>query len=338
MIGLALHTQRNALAVRQRLNYYRRIFASYLTPKKSQLTFWHDEPEVNESFQVQVLGEYYMPFAGKADYRGQYDAAGVPLLNYHGAVGLQYNPIAIAQYGLGNFNLFRRTGDEGRLGKYILAAEWLATNLELNEAGLWVWNHHFDFEYSTTLKAPWYSTLAQGQGISLLVRAHQQTGERAYIEAAERAFKSFETGVDQGGVAYVDEAGYTWFEEYVVSPPTHILNGFIWASWGVYDYFLATGEAAAKRLFDSAIDTLAVNIGSYDTGSWSLYEQSGTRMKMLSSPYYHRLHITQLEVLYRLTGLEMFRVYEDRWNEYRNSLFRRTTALVHKTLFKLLYY
>ncbi|MGB9553467.1 MAG: hypothetical protein ACPL7L_03735, partial [bacterium] len=70
-----------------RLNYYRRIFAAYLISKKSHLTFWHEVPEVNENFRISELGEYYMPFTAKADYPGQYDQKGIPLLNYHGKIG-----------------------------------------------------------------------------------------------------------------------------------------------------------------------------------------------------------------------------------------------------------
>ena len=72
-----------------RFNYYRRIFTAYLTPQKSQLTFWHETPELNEHLRKDELGEYYMTFAEKADYAGQYDDDGIPLLNYHGATGLQ---------------------------------------------------------------------------------------------------------------------------------------------------------------------------------------------------------------------------------------------------------
>ena len=78
---------------------------------KSHLTFWHESPQENLNARPGELGEYYMTFAEKADYSGAYDSAGIPLLDYHGKIGLQYNPIAIAQYGLGNYNLFRRTGD-----------------------------------------------------------------------------------------------------------------------------------------------------------------------------------------------------------------------------------
>ena len=93
------------------LRYYRRIFSAYLLGGKSHLTFWHETPAENPNADPGELGEYYMLFAEKADYHGAYDSAGVPQLDYHGHIGLQYNPIAIAQYGLGNYNLYRRSPD-----------------------------------------------------------------------------------------------------------------------------------------------------------------------------------------------------------------------------------
>ena len=147
-----------------------------------------------------------MLFAEKADYQGAYDPSGIPQLDYHGRIGLQYNPIAIAQFGLGNYNLCSRTGDSARRTKFFQSADWLASNLEQNPHGLWVWNHHFDWEYRETLKAPWYSALAQGQGISVLVRAHKESGDARYLDAAQRAFASFQQPIENGGVAFTDAA------------------------------------------------------------------------------------------------------------------------------------
>jgi hypothetical protein len=302
------------------------------------LTFWHGEPQVNEQFEPGQLGQYYMPFIAKADYAGQYDEDGIPMLDYHGAVGLQYNPIAIAQYGLGNYNLFCRSGSADRRRKFLAVADWLVDNLEQNPKGLWVWNHHFDWEYRDKLKAPWYSALAQGQGISVLVRAHRATGEAAYQGAAEKVFETFLVSVKAGGVTYTDDRGYRWFEETIVDPPTHILNGFLWATWGIYDYVLHTGEGRAEHLFEAAVKTLVDHLPEFDIGFWSLYEQSGTRMKMLASPFYHSLHIVQLRVMHRLTGEETFSQYADQWQAYRDNRLKRNLALGYKALFKLLYY
>ncbi|MBZ5679382.1 MAG: D-glucuronyl C5-epimerase family protein [Acidobacteriia bacterium] len=321
-----------------RLNYYRRILSAYLLGGKSHLTFWHETPEENLNARAGELGEYYMVFAEKADYPGAYDSAGIPLLDYHGKIGPQYNPIAIAQYGLGNYNLFRRSGDAKPREKFFLVADWLCSHLEKNAHGLAVWNHHFDWEYRDTLRAPWYSALAQGQGISVLVRAHKESGTTRYLEIAQLAFASFSKSLDEGGVAFTDNRGDLWFEEYLVSPPTHILNGFIWAAWGVYDYFLATQDQVASELFATAVQTLLRNLERYDLGFWSLYEQSGTRLPMVASSFYHRLHIVQLRVMHRLTGEDEFVRIADRWESYAQSRSKRTRALCYKSAFKLCYY
>ena len=323
----------------KRLAYYQRILSAYVLGGNSQLTFWHEHPEANPQARNDQLGEYYMTFAQKADYAGPFDEAGVPLLDYRGQLGLQYNPIAIAQYGLGNYNLLDHGSDlQLRRDRFLAASDWLVKHLERNSHGIWVWNHHFDWEYRDTLKAPWYSGLAQGQGISLLLRARRQTGDAKYLEAAQRAFTSLLRSTSDGGVLFTDDRGDTWIEEYLVDPPTHILNGMIWASWGVYDYFLATGDAQARALFDRVIRTLRNNLARYDLGFWSLYEQSGTRLKMIASPFYHRLHIVQLRILHQMTGQTIFREFADRWEAYAQSGARRFAALCYKSAFKLCYY
>jgi heparosan-N-sulfate-glucuronate 5-epimerase len=325
------------------LSYYRRIISAYLLGGQSQLTFWHEAPEENLNASGNELGEYYMLFTEKAHYNGAYDSAGVPQLDYRGKIGRQYNPIAIAQYGLGNYNLLCRTGSAESRNKFFRVADWLVAHLEKNPQGLAVWNHHFDWEYRDTLRAPWYSALAQGQAISLLVRAHQlelnkDSGNARYLDAAQQALASFFKPVAEGGVTFTDEKGDIWFEEYIVSPPTHILNGFIWAAWGVYDYFLATQDHSAQDLFARAVRTLTRNLDRYDLGFWSLYEQSGTRLPMVASPFYHQLHIVQLRVMHRLTGEDKFARVADRWESYSRSPSKRTRALCYKSAFKLCYY
>ena len=321
-----------------RLAYYRRIFSAYLLGGNSHLTFWHELPAENPHATPSDLGEYYMLFEEKANYAGAYDNSGVPQLDYHGRIGLQYNPIAIAQFGLGNYNLWRRSNDSARRDKFFLAAGWLCTHLERNSHGLAVWNHHFDWEYRDTLKAPWYSGLAQGQGISVLVRAYKESGDSRYLNVAQQALATFQCPVQEGGVAFTDASGNLWFEEYIVSPPTHILNGFMWALWGVHDYFLATKDNSAQELFSRGVKTLLHNLDHYDLGFWSLYEQSGTRLPMVASPFYHQLHIVQLRVMHRLTGEEEFTRVADRWESYGRSRSKRTRALCYKSAFKLCYY
>jgi heparosan-N-sulfate-glucuronate 5-epimerase len=326
------------MSATNRWQYYWRIFSAYLGSGRSQLTFWHETPEINPRSFTGQFGEYYMLFREKADYAGLYDSNGIPMLDYRGAIGLQYNPIAIAQWGLANYNQCCSTHEEVRAEKAIRAADWLCSNLQQNPQGCWVWNHHFNWEYRETLRAPWYSGLAQGQGISLLLRAHSYSGQEKYREATERAFVALTRSISEGGVLFEDSQGDLWIEEYIVDPPTHILNGFIWALWGVFDLWRARADATAKTILDRGVQTLRLNLRRYDTGYWSLYEQSGTRLKMLASPFYHRLHIVQLRVMAHLTGESEFAKVADRWESYAHRRANRARAVIEKGVFKLLYY
>jgi len=316
-------------------DYYKRFLSAYVFKKPSHLDFWHGTPEINFKAEKNKLSYYYMPFRKKAEYDSFFDGDDVPLLNYGGKIGKQYNPIAIAQYGLGNFNLYKQTGDDKFKNKALIQANWLIENLIENDKGIPVWMHDFDWNYVEKLMAPWYSGLAQGQGISFLVRAFEMTGNKKYRDAAEKAFISLKTEVKDGGVISIDKEGNMWIEEYLVNPPSHVLNGFIWALFGVYDYFLFNKEKKVKELFDGFVETLIKNLNQYDIGYWSLYDLSEKKKKNLASPFYHNLHIVQLEILYRISNINVFEKYSQKWKSYRSKPTNRTKALILKGIFKI---
>lgn len=320
-----------------RIHYYQRIFSSYLLKKNSQLTFWHEEPEINPAAFGSGVGPYYMKFARKARYEGPFNDSGIPLLDYHGKVGRQYNPIAIAQYALGNYNL-AVNGETERLEIFLKNAQWLLNNRMANKNGVLLWPHHFDFEYFKPLKAPWFSGLAQGQGLSVLIRAYDVTKDQRYLDAAEETFRSLTLSIEDGGVLFRDLHGLPWIEEYLVDPPTHILNGCIWALWGIYDYGLLTQSDNAMQLFAACAATIAANLHKYDNGFWSLYELTPQRFKSVASKYYHHLHIVQLRVMHRLTGDDLFRAYADKWCGYGDRAINCTAARLFKIVFKMMYY
>jgi len=321
-----------------KLAYYQRLILPYLTKQKSQLSFWHGTPEVNPNLKIDEIGEYYQSFVYKANYAGHFDANGIPMLDYHGKVGLQYNPIAIAQYALGCFNLYKRTAAKKYLDIFIKQVNWLVENLVKNKKGIYVWNHNFDWEYGKGLKSPWYSGLAQGNGLSVMVRAYELTKDERYKVAAEKAFLSLITEIKDGGTMFTDGQGDVWIEEVIVDPATHILNGFVWAAWGIYDYYLLTRDEKVKAFFDRFVSTLKENLPKFDVRIWSLYELSQNKIKMVASHFYHRLHVVQLMVMYKLTGEDIFLSYHKRWDAYQQNKVYRFLSLIWKAVFKIVYY
>jgi hypothetical protein len=320
-----------------RLAYLARIARVYARRGSGPLSFWYETPELNER-AFDGSGEYYMRFAGKTAYKGPFDAAGIPLLDYQGDIGRRYNPIAIAQYGLARYNAWSAGGADADRRAWAAAADWLAAKLRSNRHGVPVWMHDFDWPYKQRLVAPWYSGLAQGSGISLLARAAKATGDARYRYAADRAFESLTRDVSAGGVLVTDDRGHLWIEEYIVDRPSHILNGFMWALWGVRDYADWTSSREARNVWERSVTTLRERLGEFDTGWWSLYEARDNGLEMLASRYYHTLHITQLRVMHRLTGVGAFARHADRFQTYLDSGANRARALARKAFFKLRHY
>jgi len=186
------------MSIAKRYHYYLRIFSAYLGSGRSQLTFWHETPELNPRAGSHQLGEYYMTFREKADYPGITTPTGS-----HARLS-RSNWFAIQSdrdCAVGPCELQPLLRDERQRARAenTPGADWLIANLEQNAHGLQVWNHHFDWEYRDTLKSPWYSGLAQGQGVSLLLRAHllahsRQSADRKYQRAAENAFVALTRG------------------------------------------------------------------------------------------------------------------------------------------------
>jgi hypothetical protein len=320
-----------------RIQHLKRALQVYGRPASGPLSFWYEEPEVNETSR-QDSRQYFMRFRGKASYAGPFDADGIPLLDYRGRIGRQYNPIAIAQYGLARFNRWCEGGTSGDRAAWVAASRWLAASLEPNAHGVPVWLHHFDWPYRQLLASPWYSGLAQGSGVSLLVRAARETGDDVYGDAAHRAFESLALPVSSGGVLVTDALGDVWIEEYLVDPPSHILNGFIWALWGVLDYARWSGKRSSTALWDACVKTLARRVGEFDIGWWSLYEVPTAEHRMLASAYYHRLHAVQLRVLFGLTGIAAFAECAARFESYARRPAFRARAFVEKAWFKVRHY
>ena len=314
-----------------------RIARVYAHRGSGPLSFWYERPEVNDH-AFDGGGQYYMRFSGKAAYKGPFDAAGVPLLDYQGNIGRQFNPIAVAQYGLARFNAWASNGADADRRAWIAAVDWLCRELRPNRFGVPVWMHDFDWPYKQVLRAPWYSGLAQGNGLSALVRAGRATGGARYRATADRAFEALRRDVSSGGVLVTDEHGDVWIEEYIVDRPSHILNGFIWALWGVRDYADWTGSDDAEALWHRCVATLLRRLNEFDTGWWSLYEARDNGLEMLASRYYHALHATQLRVMYRLTGQREFDRYAARFDRYLASGTNRARAFARKAVFKLRHY
>lgn len=314
----------------------KRIFMTllrYFHPRGA-VSFWHTSIKP-VFYDYKHLGNYYIDLTAKTKYKGPFDSNGVPVLDYFGYIGRQYNPCAIAQWGIGGFQRFIE-GEPEAEAVIRTATNWLKANLEVDSHGRGFWWYRFDFD-AYGLKAPWGSALAQAQGISLLLRAHRLWGEDRDLEVAKQACAAMLAPVSEGGLCLKFD-DYTVLEEVVSDRPTVILDGFMFAIFGLFDYCYVVDDANAKNILKNCLSTLEKLLPMFDLKYWSRADLYSLNPPMPSSLFYHRLHVAQLAVLGDLTGNTKFQDFSRMWAVVLDKPINRYRAFFNKTFFKFRYY
>jgi D-glucuronyl C5-epimerase C-terminus len=145
-----------------------------------------------------------------------------------------------------------------------------AIALATQRAGGIAWEYVFPFDGG---QPPWTSGLSQGTAIQVLARAWSRFHEQAYLTAAQQALGIFETPPPEG-VRVATPAG-ALYAEYTYAPEDRILNGFIQALVGLYEYTAITQDPLGQQLFEAGDSEARAIVPSYNTGAWSRYDQFG---------------------------------------------------------------
>ncbi|MDZ7330634.1 MAG: D-glucuronyl C5-epimerase family protein [candidate division KSB1 bacterium] len=277
------------------------------------------------------LGLYpinYQASLGEDFSEYEFNSHGIPLTRFERRPDWQHNPITVCQYALHHFNRYWREKLSRSKEIFLNQANWLAQNAEDGPSNSKVWYYRIAIPlYGITPR--WISGMAQGEALSVLLRAHQLTNDPIFLDTAIGAMKIFSVKVQEGGVIASFPDGRPIIEEYP-SPHfmTGVLNGFIFAMFGVYEYARYLDDPHASELFSQLSNSLRANLQRYDAGFWSYYDQHASHR--LASRAYHRLHIEQLKRLAELTGEPVFHNYELRWRTYINSNYCQLRWLLSK--------
>jgi len=152
--------------------------------------------------------------------------------------------------------------------------------LASNRGGFKTWEYYFAFGGGAP---PWTSGLSQGTAIQAFARGYELLGDAKYKEVGHDALGAFEKAPPLG--VRVASNGGSHYLIYSMSPGLRVLNGFLQATTGLYDFATLTGDAKAKRLFKAGDRAARREIPRFDTGAWSLYSLGGRE----SDLGYHRL-------------------------------------------------
>jgi heparosan-N-sulfate-glucuronate 5-epimerase len=217
--------------------------------------------------------------------------------------------IPVAQAALGFWELRIEGHDVDQ--PFLQLADWLIEHAEPFPGGGVVWSvGRPQAKYG--LDPGWASAMGQGQAASALLRAHELTGRDVYLETARAALPALLTPVADGGL-HNKLDGVTVLEEYPTASPTAILNGWIFALFGVHELATVAQVPEARTLFDRSTDGLIKLLPRYDIGWWSLYSLHDHGRPDLAKPFYQRLHPVLLDGLAMIHPDPVLTEYADRW-------------------------
>jgi hypothetical protein len=303
--------------------------------------FLHDLKTPRQRYPIakdlssQNLGYYYFLFTESRISTGKdqrllkkFDQNGIPLNQTY--IDVQdkqfvYFPITIGQMGLAIFHTWLQTKKEKDKQRFLNFPAWFAANAQVSDALGAVWLTEVPLpQYQNP--GPWQSAFVQARALNILLRGYQLTANQDWYELAEMALKPFTIPVNEGGVTSFTEYG-AFYEEYTAQVPTLVLNGMMFALFGLYDYVRVFPQnKTAQELFAEGTNTLSKILPRYDLGFWSRYNLCQTEWYPEIDPatiQYQRLHIAQLKVLYRITSNQIFQKYANIFNSqdtFRNAL------------------
>jgi hypothetical protein len=230
------------------------------------------------------------------------DSDGIKMRWWNGR--LYYHPVELEEIALRYLNGYDHTGNR----TYLAWARRYAAKireLSIDSSGALFVPYRFDYA-SEGLHAPWYSGMAQGMAISVYVRLFRITGDLSALDSARRFFASFRRG-GPNSQPWVSRAGadrYLWIEEYPRNDRwDRVLNGFMYAIYGLYEYWQLTRYAEARHVLEGTLTTLKANIHLYRVpGGVSYYDLYHYTRHVK----YHFIHIDQLRHIALMSGDRFF--------------------------------
>ena len=282
---------------------------------------WHVNQDIGKCFATGEIRGYYNNMIEKVTRMPDLlDSDEMPKLNL--AEGkFTYFPVAIFQYGLGCYDLFLSTKEKRYERKFLQCVDW--TLAHQDKKGRWNNFSHY------CPKTP-YGAMAQGEATSLLVRAFIHTGKNEYLDAAKKAIDFMLLPLKEGGTTKY-EGDDAFLMEYTFK--NVVMNGFIFSWWGLYDYVEAThDEGKYKQALDNTLKSFVKILPKFKCGYWSMYSLDG----LIASPFYHNLHIAQMQAMYQLTGEQVFDDYAKRWARQQKNPLCKGLAFLRKSIQKIL--
>jgi len=199
---------------------------------------------------------------------GPFDDGGIPLRAWGGRLGTVYHPLVVAEFGCSYYSLWQSTEQKRYRAACVKMADWLLAHQDAR--GRWLYDWPFCYE-GMKISPPWHSAVTQAQASQALSKAFLLSHNTAYLNSARRGLIALTVPLANGGLRVPTPRG-CFYEEYPMSPPTHVLNGHMHAVLACFDFLRIHEDADIRRVAQEGVRGLEDTLESYDSGWWSRYD------------------------------------------------------------------
>ncbi|MCU6480076.1 D-glucuronyl C5-epimerase family protein [Arthrobacter sp. A2-55] len=275
--------------------------------------FNHTGYELSRDGKSPYIGPHVVPLEDIS--WGEIGPDDVLITKLHGDI--VYHPVSSAWFMNQMISSYRVTREPKYLERTIATANYLVANSVKDEDGTTWFPYLFRHDVKDLrMGVPWYSGMAQGMMVSTFVNLFEVTHDTYWKDLATSTVKSFDSAKNQDNrwftnIEQIDGRKFVYYEEYPALQDehnAHVVNGHIYALYGLYDYYRMTGDKHARWLFDVGATSIRDSFGAYrNPGMPSWYAATYFGRKTWGAPGFYHIGVTaQLRTLGDITGDAQF--------------------------------
>jgi len=268
------------------------------------------------------------------DGRIYLDENGIAFYDYQSKsgeyIGKQRNPVIMHRVANVFYNDFLENGNETSKKLFMNTVDWLTENTVKHG------NYSiFEFSYkhiNYQLPIGWHDAMGQGKIIDLMLKAHNLTNDKKYLNEAKLLSNAFFVEISDGGLTYKTKNNGWWYEHYAHKDGLHprVLNGMMFTLLDIYSLYEYTNDPDVKFLFDQGIIALKNDIPSYDFFGYTYYDS----LKGSTNYNYQIIHVEKSKLLYDITNEKIFLEYHNKWKpceEFCHFILKHVALLLRET-------
>jgi len=218
----------------------------------------------------------FTPLPELAQY--QFDSNGIPMKNFGGELGWQYEPIVPVYFAQRYIEHYRQTGKPEYQEGLDRMVAWLRRQIvpfgNANRAERTIYSH---YDYLPYVKAPWICGMNCGRVAELYLQLYEDSSCEEHLDTATALILGLLVPARDGGILLdTSDGGYVFEEFGRLAPALWSLNGHCSVLKSFYRYLRVVDDSKVRQALECGIDAVEHVLELFDTDN----PEIGSKVKL----------------------------------------------------------